>query len=218
MNAATPDARQIGLTAADGTDLEAEVSWPAGDVSAVIVLSHPHPLYGGDMWNPLIDHLFRALPATGIAALRYNFRGVGSSGGEHDNGGAEQLDAAAAFAGAAALASEQAADRVPAVISAGWSFGGDVSLAAVHDELAAWVGIAAPVRIVDESAMAAPMDARPKLLLVPEHDQFRSLAEASEIFSSWTNAQMRTIAGGDHFLMGHARAVAEMIGEFVADL
>ena len=41
-------------------------------------------------------------------------------------------------------------------------------------------------------------------------------AEAFEIFSSWTNAQMRTIAGGDHFLMGHARAVAEMIGEFVA--
>ena len=218
MNAATPSTRQIGLTASDGTDLEAEVSWPARDVSAVAVLSHPHPLYGGDMWNPLIDHLFRALPAIGIAALRYNFRGVGSSGGEHDNGVAEQLDTAAAFAEAAALASEGDADGVAPVISAGWSFGGDVSLGTDHDKLAAWVGIAAPIRIVDESAMAAPMDARPKLLLVPEHDQFRSPAEAFEIFSSWTNAQMRTIASGDHFLTGHARAVAEMIGEFVADL
>ncbi len=218
MNAATPTTRQIGLTASDGTVLEAEVSWPQTGVAAVAVLSHPHPLYGGDMWNPLIDHLFRAMPGTGIAALRYNFRGVGSSGGTHDNGLAEQLDAAAAFAEATALAAEPASEGTPPVVSAGWSFGGDVSLAADHDNLAAWVGIAAPIRIVDEATMAAPADARPKLLLVPEHDQFRSPAEASEIFSTWTNAKMRVIGGGDHFLMGHARTVAEMIDEFVSDL
>lgn len=206
------------VVASDGTELEAEVSWPAEAV-AVAVLSHPHPLYGGDMWNPLIDHLFGALPAAGIAALRYNFRGTGSSGGSHDDGKAERLDAAAAFGAAARLAAEQSGDGgTPAVVSAGWSFGGDVSLSADHDDLSAWIGIAAPLRIVDTADMAAPSDPRPKLLLVPQHDQFRSPADAAEIASGWTNTQLALIEGGDHFLMGHARAVADQIASFVAAL
>ena len=206
------------VVASDGTELEAEVSWPA-DAGAVAVLSHPHPLYGGDMWNPLVDHLFRALPAGGIAALRYNFRGTGTSGGSHDDGKAEQLDATAAFDAAAQLAAEQSnGGGTAAVVSAGWSFGGDVSLAADHDGLSAWIGIAAPLRIVDPADMAAPRDPRPKLLLVPQHDQFRSPAEATEIASGWTNTRLEVIAGGDHFLMGHARAVADQIAGFVADL
>lgn len=219
---------------ADGIKLEAEAAWPGaagpegrvadgihsgGTAAAVAVLSHPHPLYGGDMWNPLVDHLFRALPASGIAALRYNFRGTGRSGGSHDNGNAEQLDAAAAFDATARLAAERSpADEPPPVVSAGWSFGGDVSLAADHSSLAAWVGIAAPLRIVDPAGMAAPHDRRPKLLLVPEHDQFRSPAEAAEITEGWTNARIEVIAGGDHFLMNHAKAVAQYIETFARGL
>lgn len=210
--------KPIAIMASDGTELEAEVAWPNGAVAAT-VLSHPHPLYGGDMWNPLIDSLFRALPAAGIAALRYNFRGSGGSGGSHDEGKAEQLDAAAAFDTAARLAAERPdGETAPPVVSAGWSFGGDVSLAADHDELRAWIGIAAPLRIVDPATMAAPSDPRPKLLLVPQHDQFRSPAEAAELTSGWTNTQLEVIEGGDHFLMGHARAVGITISEFVAGL
>ena len=214
--AVTP--QPAAVVAADGTELEAEVSWPP-DAVAVAVLSHPHPLYGGDMWNPLVDHLFSALPASGIAALRYNFRGTGSSGGRHDDGKAEQLDAAAAFDAAIRLAADRSpAVDSPPVVSAGWSFGGDVSLAASHDGLAAWIGIAAPLRIVDPASMGAAADPRPKLLLVPEHDQFRSPAEADEITEGWTNTRLEVISGGDHFLMGHARAVAEHIVAFVGGL
>ena len=218
----------------DGIELEAEAAWPGslrpagagavhaghgGTAAAVAVLSHPHPLYGGDMWNPLVDHLFRALPASGIATLRYNFRGTGRSGGSHDDGKAEQLDAAAAFDAAVRLAADRspAADPPP-VVSAGWSFGGDVSLAAGHDRLSAWIGIAAPLRIVDPASMGAAADPRPKLLLVPEHDQFRSPAEAAEITQGWANTQLDVISGGDHFLMGHARVVGEKIASFVAAL
>lgn len=228
------EAFAVEAVSSDGIELEAEAAWPGatepelsgvdggstgGTAAAVAVLSHPHPLYGGDMWNPLVDHLFRALPASGIATLRYNFRGTGRSGGRHDDGKAEQLDAAAAFDAAVRLAADRSsAAGAPPVVSAGWSFGGDVSLAADHDGLSAWIGIAAPLRIVDPADMAAPRDPRPKLLLVPQHDQFRSPAEATEIASGWTNTRLEVIAGGDHFLMGHARAVADQIAGFVADL
>ncbi len=224
----TVEAFAVEAVSCDGIELEAEAAWPGssqlagtggGGAAAVAVLSHPHPLYGGDMWNPLVDHLFRALPASGIATLRYNFRGTGRSGGSHDDGKAEQLDAAAAFDAAVRLAADRSPSaEAPPVVSAGWSFGGDVSLAAGHDGLAAWIGIAAPLRIVDPASMGAASDARPKLLLVPEHDQFRSPAEASEITGGWTNTQLDVISGGDHFLMGHARVVGEMIASFVAGL
>lgn len=210
--------------AADGTKLEAEALWPTATVAGVAVLSHPHPLYGGDMWNPLVDHLFTALPAKGIATLRYNFRGVGRSDGRHDDGIAEQLDATAAFEAAVELASNHANgpefidSAPPPVVSAGWSFGGDVSLAADHDHLTAWIAIAAPLRIVDPTAMTAPNDPRPKLLLVPEHDQFRSPTEAAELTSSWTNMELAVIKRGDHFLMGQTTKVAEMIADFVTHI
>ncbi len=218
----------------DGIELEAEAAWPGpprpagagsdadssgGAAAAVAVLSHPHPLYGGDMWNPLVDHLFRALPASGIATLRYNFRGTGRSGGSHDEGKAEQLDAAAAFDAAVRVAAERSsAAGAPPVVSVGWSFGGDVSLAAGHDRLSAWIGIAAPLRIVDPASMGAAADPRPKLLLVPEHDQFRSPADAAEITEGWANTELDVISGGDHFLMGHARVVGEKIAAFVSGL
>ena len=104
------------------------------------------------------------------------------------------------------------------LVSAGWSFGADVSLSVVHADLAAWVGIAAPLAIVDPADMAAPSDDRPTLLLVPEHDQFRSPDAASEVTSDWLATSVRTIAGGDHFLMGRSGVVAEAIVEFIGGL
>jgi len=45
------------------------------------VVSHPHPLAGGDMGHPVAEALWRAAGAAGLRALRYNFRGVGRSTG-----------------------------------------------------------------------------------------------------------------------------------------
>lgn len=50
------------------------------------VISHPHSLMGGNMWNPVVETVARALFAAGISTLRFNFRGVGGSAGCFDEG------------------------------------------------------------------------------------------------------------------------------------
>jgi uncharacterized protein len=215
MDAEVGSPTSFTIASGDGVTLEAEYHVPAG-ASALVVLSHPHPQYGGDMYNPLIEQLFSALPASGIAAVRYNFRGVGRSTGEHGEGVTERLDAEAAFAAGAGVAESAGVDGP--VVSAGWSFGADVSLAVGSEHLAAWVGIAAPLAIVEPGEMAASRDERPTLLLVPEHDQFRSPESAADIAASWPNTSVVTVAGGDHFLMGRSQVVAEEVEGFLGRL
>lgn len=63
-----------------------------------LVLCHPHPLYGGDMDNPVVVRAAEVAREAGLGTLRFNFRGVGASEGSHDNGRGEQDDVRAALA------------------------------------------------------------------------------------------------------------------------
>ena len=62
-----------------------------------VIITHPHPLYGGDMYNPVVDTLVTAYQQKGYTTLRFNFRGTGSSQGYFDDGKGEQQDVRAAF-------------------------------------------------------------------------------------------------------------------------
>jgi uncharacterized protein len=62
------------------------------------VITHPHPLYGGDMANYVVEAAVRVLQNSGLATLRFNFRGVGASHGRYENGLGEREDVRAALA------------------------------------------------------------------------------------------------------------------------
>ena len=64
----------------------------------VVVVCHPHPLYGGAMHNKVVHRVASTLFGMGAAVLRFNFRGVGKSAGTHDRGEGETEDARAALA------------------------------------------------------------------------------------------------------------------------
>lgn len=111
----------ISLACSDGVSLEGELRVP--DTSspwAAVVLLHPHPRFGGTMRTGVPSVLFDALPDAGVAALRFNFRGVEGSGGAHGDGVDERLDVVAAID-----ALHPIVEGLPLVL-AGWSFGGDV--------------------------------------------------------------------------------------------
>src|SRR5262245_30901024 len=84
-------AGNLFIPAAHGR-LEAILKEPSQEIKGVALVLHPHPLGGGTMHNKVVFRAATALNDAGLATLRINFRGVGQSTGEHDEGRGEADD------------------------------------------------------------------------------------------------------------------------------
>ncbi len=89
MNAHT----QVLTVAGPAGAIDVSVDLPqAAPVRGLALVGHPHPLFGGTKDNKVAQTLARAFVQLGYATVRPNFRGVGGTAGEHDNGQGEQDD------------------------------------------------------------------------------------------------------------------------------
>lgn len=95
---------------------------PTTRIRRAVVICHPHPLYGGTMHNKVVYRMARAARTEDSAVLRFNFRGVGLSGGTYDAGQGEQDDLRAAM-----RFMQENYPGMPLVVG-GFSFGSRVSL------------------------------------------------------------------------------------------
>lgn len=73
-------------------DLQLRIEQRAATPAFVAVVCHPHPLYGGTMDNKVVTTLARMARDAGAVAVRFNFRGVGDSAGQFDDGRGETDD------------------------------------------------------------------------------------------------------------------------------
>ncbi len=193
------------ISFATDDDVHLEGSWhPAANALGVVVATHPHPQFGGDMHNTAPATFARTLPPAGFSVLRFNFRGVGRSSGVHDDGNAEHLDVVAAIEEANRLAPELPLSLI------GYSFGADIVLDVVDERVQSFVAIAPPLRMFADFATAT--DGRRKHLVSPAHDQFCPPAEATERTAGWVNTSHAVLEQTDHFLLGATNAmVAETL-------
>jgi alpha/beta superfamily hydrolase len=204
------DAQTLEITfAGDELTLEGVLHLPASSPSPAVAVCHPHPLYGGDMHNPVVVALCRAAAARGIAALRFNFRGVGGSQGSFADGVGERADAVAALAHLRQLP-EVDAGRVGI---AGYSFGAAVALLAAGEGLRAVVAVSTPTiaRGLSEISIRCPA-----LLVVGEQDQVAPpsrLASLGEAVGS--QAELAIVPGADHFWWGAEDRLAEIVSDFL---
>lgn len=205
--APTVTPQRIAIRTADGLVLRGELTLPADPVGGV-VLCHPHPLHGGNMFASVIDSLFNTLTAEGFACIRFNFRGVTGSDGRHEYGEGEQHDIVAATDHL--VAALQEGGRAVPISVAGWSFGAEVSLAVTHPAFESWFCVAPPLTVLDASQWAASTDPRSVVLAVPEHDQFCNPDQAADRTASWDNTAITVVPSTDHFLQGRLAAVAEL--------
>jgi alpha/beta superfamily hydrolase len=187
--------------------------WMPSEPPAVgVVLCHPHPLYGGNMYNNIVTALAEAFQQAGMMTLRFNFRGVGASGGTHGGGQAEVDDVRAAVA---YLLSRQSVARV---VVAGYSFGSMVGLRAglADDRVHALIGVALPVGMRDASFLTATQ--KPVLLVSGDRDEISPLQALQALVARLPDPkQLVTVSGADHFFAGREREVAQAAVAFVQD-
>lgn len=168
------------------------VAVSARDADGAVVAA-PHPLYGGSMDSPVVNELAQACDRAGIASLRFNWRGVGASGGETSG---EAADADADYG--AAL--EQIAETVPgALVACGYSFGAAAALrcAAAERRVTRLVLVAPPPSLLDAEALSR-FPGR-TLLLGGAHDTLAPPAALAELAEASERIRFAGIPDADHF-------------------
>ena len=196
------------LTTQDGVALEARVHMPLSPQGGVVVC-HPHPLYGGDMDNPVVVRMAEVCGALDLTTLRFNFRGVGRSSGVHGDGLTEPLDVEA---GLARLAAVVGTDRPVAL--AGYSFGAAVvaDVAARHVELAG-VALVAPPLARMEPGRFAPLERLGSRLLVVAgtDDEICPADTLGRLADTLPRATVHLIEGANHFFFGKLYPLGEAV-------
>jgi uncharacterized protein len=164
-----PPSGRITIPVPHGT-LEAIVREPDVTVAAAVVC-HPHPLGGGTMNNNVVYRLAKALVDGGVAALRFNFRGVGGSTGEYAHGVGEEEDARAAL--------DWLCARHPGlpIWMTGFSFGARVGLSvgAADPRVGRLLGVGLALRMFDYGFLST--SAKPKALIQAADDEYGGRTE-----------------------------------------
>lgn len=178
------------------------------DNASAMVVTHPHPLYGGDMHNPVVKAIVNAFRKKGFTTLRFNFRGVGGSQGAYDDGRGEQRDILGALAYLRKLG-------VQHLHLAGYSFGAYVCfrLMAARPEVESMIMVSPPVGF-----MAFPDEiAAPCLRWVVTGSEDRDIAPVHLIrqqMPGWNpDASLQIIQGADHFYYGYFSELESLLSE-----
>ncbi len=185
--------------------LEGMLHLPVGTPRGIAVIAHPLPTMGGNMDNKVVTTLVKAFVETGHATLRFNFRGVGASAGEHDNGTGETQDAIAA---AGFMRREY--PGLP-LLCAGFSFGAYVQARAALELQPQQMALVAPA--VERHAMPQVPD---NTLLV--HGDLDDIVELDAVLR-WARPQhlpVVVLAGAGHFFHGRLNQLRQIVVRHLA--
>lgn len=204
------------------------INGPAGRIEArylpssqpdagVALILHPHPLHGGTMNNKVVYTLYNAFSKQGFSVLRFNFRGIGRSQGQFDNGEGELSDAAAAL--------DWLQNYNPNAKScwiAGFSFGAWIAMQLLmrRPEIESFVAVGLPANMYDFSFLApcptsgfivhgqndavVPHEAVEKLLKKLSHQR-------------GINLHYDLMANADHFFNQHLDTLSQKIEEYLTN-
>ncbi len=170
-----------------------------------VVITHPHPLYGGNMHNNVVGAIARTYQKLGYSTLRFNFRGVGSSQGSYSDGIGEQEDVRAAIAYLADLGVKQ-------IDLAGYSFGAWVNgyLGCAGDGITNMVMVSPPVAFIDFGPVGTLGCL--KLIITGSRDDIAPAEVIRQAYREWNaEAHFEVIDGADHFYGGYEDRLANIL-------
>lgn len=185
--------------------LEATLDQTPVESTAIAVLCHPHPQYGGSMHDAVLQAVTKSFLTLGVNCLRFNFRGVGLSAGSYDNGAGEVEDLRSVC--------QWVVDEYPQqdLWLAGYSFGSNIvwkSLPSIKPHMA--LLIAPPLGRMDFSDHAITTDIR---AIAGDRDDFVDTTK----FTEWLGERAHVLTGADHFFSGYHHNLTQLITSLYAD-
>jgi alpha/beta superfamily hydrolase len=181
--------------------LEVALADPGPERVGVAVVAHPHPLFGGTMDNKVVTTLARTFNELGLAAVRFNFRGVGRSEGSFDEGRGETDDALAV-----ARWARDSLGHHPPLTLAGFSFGAAIAARAAKRLHPARLVLIAP------AVIRVPTPAVPPHTLVV-HGELDDTVPLREVLD-WARPQelpVLVVPGGEHFFHGRLHLLKRIV-------
>lgn len=176
-----------------------------------VIITHPHPLYGGSMHNNVVDAILGSYRDQGITTLRFNFRGVDGSEGSFDEGKGEVDDLRAAIDYLKGLGKTRLA-------LAGYSFGAWVIYLGLdnYEDVEQVLMVSPPV---DAMSFDSPK-ATDKIRFVAsgDQDEYGSPESVEKIVSIWNpGISLNLIKGANHFYSFKETELKKSIDLFLAE-
>jgi alpha/beta superfamily hydrolase len=201
---------------ANGLKIEGVVAQPdamAGPIPGVVIC-HPSPLNGGNMDNNVVLAVSAALVEAGFATLRFNFRGVGNSQGEHAKGELEHQEALGAMD---FLGNWQSVDANNLGL-AGYSFGTGIILGnpGLQERAKAYALVSPSIGRLEESALRS--NQRPKFVISGDRDRLIESPGLEPVLESFAKPfTCEFYPGADHFWVGQEEMMALKVGRFFTE-
>jgi uncharacterized protein len=174
-----------------------------------LVMTHPHPLYGGTMHNNVVRSVVHAYGEMNYSTLRFNFRGVEGSEGQFESGVGEQEDVKAALAYMSGLGKKQ-------IDLAGYSFGAWVNALGLtkFQEAQRLIMVSPPVSFIDFGFLQ--YNPKIQLVIAGSRDEIAEYKMVEKMLPTWNEqAMFRVIQGADHFYSGYEEELIDIIREFL---
>lgn len=201
---------------AKGMNFEGIVATPDDVGSSVpgVVICHPHPLFGGNMDNNVVIALSFSLVEQGFATIRFNFRGVGNSDGEHTKGEKEHEEVLGAFELLKAWPSVDG--RKLGLV--GYSFGTSVILgsASVQKKAKSIALVSPNIRALTDTPLKKSKT--PSFIITGSRDKLVEAEDLQANLDAFAKPpQFEVINGADHFWGGMERQAVGPVAEFFAE-
>ncbi len=197
---------EVTLNGPDGR-LEGRYHHSKATNAPVALILHPHPQHGGTMNNKLVYTMYQAFVRRGFSVLRFNFRGVGRSQAEFDNGQGELSDAAAALDWM-----QSHNPNAGGCWIGGYSFGAWIGMQLMmrRPEISGFISIAPPASVHDFSFLAPCPSSG--MIVHGDKDDIIPIASVEKLVQKLSNQKnitidYRVIKGADHFF---SNALAEL--------
>jgi alpha/beta superfamily hydrolase len=177
----------------------------------VVLIFHPHPKFGGNMFNNVVSAIFDTLIRNEISCLRFNFRAVGRSTGVHSDGTGELSDAKVCID---FLANEKNFSKI---ILCGYSYGAAIGCSAVNysDKVIGYIAISFPWDFMGINYKELSQSKKPKFFLQGDNDPIALFDKFLTHYNYYLEPkQYEIISGADHFYWGYENQLSENVLKF----